>query len=66
MYLAPFVNTALAARLPFRRSIEALRSEGVGVLIGVGGFTPHPPGSGVAAMETYPWAAALDWVEANI
>ena len=36
----PFVNTALASRAPFRRSVESLRAEGVKVLLGPGGFQP--------------------------
>ncbi len=45
----PFVNNALAARAPFRRSVEQLRAEGVRVE-----FEPHPPGAGV-----FPWHLAL-------
>jgi phosphopantothenoylcysteine synthetase/decarboxylase len=29
----PFVNAALASRLPFRRSVETLRAEGVSILL---------------------------------
>lgn len=37
----PFVNMALAARRPFRRSLEALRAEGVQVPAGgSGAFSP--------------------------
>jgi hypothetical protein len=39
----PFVNTALAARAPFRRSVDELRSEGVVILRGPGGIQPHEP-----------------------
>ena len=56
----PFVNTALANRPPFRRSVEALRAEGVRVLIGSGGVQPHPPHTGGGLIETYPWHLALD------
>jgi len=34
----PFVNTALASQLRFRRGIESLRAEGVTILLGPGGF----------------------------
>jgi Flavoprotein len=33
----PFVNSALANRAPFRRSVESLRSEGVRILIAIRG-----------------------------
>ena len=55
----PFVNSASAARLPFQRSVESLRDEGVAVLIGPGKFEPHPPGSGEKARAIFPWASAL-------
>jgi hypothetical protein len=59
----PFVNSALASRAPFRHSIESLRSEGVQILLGPGGFEPHPPRTGGSLIGTYPWSAALDEVD---
>jgi hypothetical protein len=56
----PFVNSALASRTPFRRSVESLRSEGVTILLGPGQFEPHPPRTGGNRIETYPWHLALD------
>jgi phosphopantothenoylcysteine synthetase/decarboxylase len=56
----PFVNSALANRAPFRRNIESLRSEGVRILLGPGGFEPHPPRTGGSLIDTYPWHLALD------
>ena len=56
----PFVNTALAGRQPFRRSVEALRAEGVRILLGPGGIEPHPPHTGGALIDSYPWHLALD------
>lgn len=56
----PFVNSALASRAPFRRSVESLRAEGVRVLLGPGGFEPHPPRTGGCRTGTYPWHIALD------
>jgi Flavoprotein len=44
----PFVNTALAARAPFRCSVESLRAEGIPILLGPGGFQPHPPAPAAA------------------
>ncbi|MFI9593709.1 flavoprotein [Nonomuraea sp. NPDC052265] len=54
----PFVNSALAARAPFLRSVEELRSEGVRVLIGPGQFEPHAP-SAADGNDTYVWESAL-------
>ncbi|WP_049558918.1 flavoprotein [Nonomuraea sp. SBT364] len=55
----PFVNTALASRAPFRRSVEDLRAEGIRVLLGPGQFEPHPPSTGPERIDTYPWTLAL-------
>ena len=59
----PFVNTALASRAPFRRSVESLRAEGVKILPGPGGFQPHPPRTGGTPIDTYPWHLGLDEAE---
>lgn len=56
----PFVNAALASRPPFRRSVEALRAEGVRILLGPGGIEPHPPHTGGSLIDSYPWHLALD------
>ncbi|MBF8186032.1 flavoprotein [Nonomuraea sp. K274] len=53
----PFVNTALAARVPFQRGVDQLRAEGVRVLLGPGEYEPHPPSAGA---DDYPWALALE------
>jgi hypothetical protein len=57
--ILPFVNTALATRRPFVRAVQALREEGVKVLLGPGQWLPHPPGTGDAHLADYPWHAAL-------
>jgi hypothetical protein len=59
----PFVNAALASRVPFRRSVESLRSEGVRILLGPGGIEPHPPRTGGGAASSFPWTLALDEAE---
>jgi len=59
----PFVNTALASRAPFRRSVDSLRAEGVHILLGPGGFQPHPPRTGGSLIDTYPWHLGLDEAE---
>lgn len=59
----PFVNSALACRPPFVRSVEALRSEGVRILLGPGGVEPHPPRTGGELVDSYPWHLALDEAE---
>ena len=60
----PFVNSALAGRAPFRNSVDALRSEGVRVLLGPGEFEPHPPGSGSERIAGFPWHLAMAAVSA--
>ncbi|MET7327441.1 flavoprotein [Nonomuraea sp. NPDC005650] len=57
--ILPFVNSALASRTPFRRSIEDLRTDGVRVLFGPDQFEPHPPSSGGDRIDAYPWKRAL-------
>jgi phosphopantothenoylcysteine synthetase/decarboxylase len=59
----PFVNTALADRRAFRRSVDELRQEGIRVLLGPGGFEPHAPGTGGDRIDAFPWPAVLDAVE---
>jgi phosphopantothenoylcysteine synthetase/decarboxylase len=59
----PFVNAALASRPPFVRSVEALRAEGVRILLGPGGVEPHPPRTGGGLIDSYPWQVALDEAE---
>jgi hypothetical protein len=60
--VVPSVNTALADRAPFRRSLESLRAEGVRVLFGPeDGWIPHPPRTGRTV--EFPWLAALELVE---
>ncbi|QSB06518.1 flavoprotein [Natronoglycomyces albus] len=56
----PFVNQALANRQPFADAVENLTSEGVHVLLGEDGFTPHLPGHGESNRSSYPWTQALD------
>jgi len=55
----PFVNSALAGRAPFKDSVNALRSEGVQILLGPGEFEPHPPGAGGERISDFPWHLAL-------
>jgi Flavoprotein len=59
----PFVNTALASRAPFRRSVESLRTEGLTILLGPGGIQPHPPRTGSDLTATFPWHLGLDEAE---
>ena len=55
----PFVNSALAGRAPFRNNVQALRDEGVRILLGPGAFEPHPPGSGSGRIAAFPWHLAM-------
>ena len=60
--VVPAVNSALAARRPFRRSVDDLRSEGVRVLFGPeDGWEPLPPGRNDP--RDFPWIRALDLIE---
>lgn len=53
----PCVNAAFVQHPQFERSVETLRSAGVTVLYGEGGFVPNEPGKG--RPESYPWHLAL-------
>jgi phosphopantothenoylcysteine synthetase/decarboxylase len=55
----PFVNSALAGRPPFKESVDALRAEGVRILLGPGEFEPHPPGTGGDRISDFPWQLAM-------
>ena len=59
----PFASTVLAGRVPFRRSVESLRTEGVQILLGPGGSQPHPPRTGEGLIDSYPWYLGLDEAE---
>jgi|ERR1043165_899179 phosphopantothenoylcysteine synthetase/decarboxylase len=56
----PCVNNAYVQHPQFHWSVDALRSMGVTVLYGEGGFEPNPPGE----RRPYPWDRALDAVGA--
>ncbi len=60
----PFVNSALADRAQFQRSVESLRAEGVRILLGPGGVEPHAPRTGDDLIGSYPWHLGLDEAEA--
>jgi hypothetical protein len=53
----PCVNAAYVAHPQFEQSVATLRSAGVRVLYGPGGFVPNQPGQGNPA--AYPWHLAL-------
>lgn len=59
----PFVNSALAGRRAFLRSVDELRNEGVRILLGSGEFEPHAPGSGNGCIGRFPWPLALNEAE---
>ncbi|MFD7164124.1 flavoprotein [Streptomyces violascens] len=58
----PCVNAAYVQHPQFEQSVATLRSAGVTVLYGEGGFVPNEPGERPA--DGYPWQIALDAVEA--
>jgi phosphopantothenoylcysteine synthetase/decarboxylase len=61
----PFVNSALAGRAPFMDSVNALRSEGIRLLLGPGEFEPHPPGTGAEKVSDFPWQLAIAEIDAD-
>ncbi|MEU6048932.1 flavoprotein [Streptomyces xanthochromogenes] len=54
----PCVNAAYVQHPQFEQSVATLRSAGVTVLYGEGGFVPNQPGE--RRPEGYPWRIALD------
>jgi phosphopantothenoylcysteine synthetase/decarboxylase len=62
----PFVNAALASRVPFQQSVKSLRAEGVSILLGPGAIEPHQPHTGGSLIATYPWHLALDEVDGMV
>jgi phosphopantothenoylcysteine synthetase/decarboxylase len=64
--VVPFVNTALADRAPFKRSIASLRDEGVRVLLDEEGSRPHPPHGGAEYLDKFPWRTALASVTVDL
>ncbi|MFE5038890.1 flavoprotein [Streptomyces sp. NPDC056683] len=54
----PCVNAAYVQHRQFERSVAELRSMGVRVLYGEGGFVPNQPGQGKP--KEYPWQLVLD------
>jgi phosphopantothenoylcysteine synthetase/decarboxylase len=61
----PFVNSALAGRAPFKDSVNALRNEGIRVLLGPGEFEPHPPGTGGERVSDFPWQLTIAEIAAD-
>jgi len=61
--VVPFVNSALANRVPFRRSVDLLRGEGIVVILGTEwNWQPHLPGTGSQTRAVFPWDAAFAFV----
>ncbi|MFG2091170.1 flavoprotein [Spirillospora sp. NPDC048824] len=59
----PFINTALADRSAFQRSINILRTERVRILLGPNGIQPHPAGMGSIYKDAFPWHLAIEEVD---
>lgn len=53
----PYLNQAQAGHPVLSQSVDFLRVNGVTVLLGEGGFTPHIPKHG--NVDAYPWDAAV-------
>lgn len=56
----PFINSAYAARRPFKQNVELLEKERVLVLIGEKFFDPHIPGLGGGVICDFPWRKAIE------
>lgn len=59
----PYLNVRQAMHPAFDVSLAVLRSAGVKMLYGPGGFTPHEPGEG--RRDDYPWPAVIDAVSVS-
>ena len=55
--IMPFVNSALAARVPFRSAVADLEAEGATLVKTIG---YHEPGQGGHRQESFPWHEALN------
>ncbi|MGW7519718.1 flavoprotein [Streptomyces sp. NPDC054796] len=53
----PYLNRAQAAHPALDQSVDFLRTAGVTVLLGDGGFVPHEPKQG--DVKKYPWDTAM-------
>ena len=61
--MVPWVNSPLAAREPFRRSLAQLRHEGVDILLREDDPVPRPFGVDGSDIDIFPWQLALDVAE---
>ena len=65
LVVLPFLNVDLAAHPAFEQSVQRLRSWGVTVLYGPGGFQPHPAGAGGQRAREFPWSLAVATVQVH-
>ena len=56
----PYLNAWQAGHSAFTASVERLRSMGVTIRLGNGGFVPHVPKSGLNRPADYPWHLAFE------
>jgi phosphopantothenoylcysteine synthetase/decarboxylase len=56
----PYTNAAMAAHPAFEENIARLRSWGVTLLYGDDVIKLHPPGTGEAHLESFPWHLAVE------
>lgn len=62
----PYTNAAMAAHPAFAENISRLRGWGVSVLYGEDVLPLHPPGTGEATIEEFPWALALRQLPSSV
>lgn len=60
----PYCNVRQTMHPAWGMFVAVLRSAGVTVLLGDGGFTPHEPGQGLR--DAYPWDAGIDAISAKV
>ncbi len=58
--VVPFVNAALANRLPFRRAVTHLRDEGIHLLLGPKTTGNHTHPAAATTDSAFPWTTAFD------
>lgn len=63
--MVPWVNAPLAARAPFRRSLDQLRDEGVRIVLREDDAAPRPFGVDSSDGGAFPWKRALDIASAG-
>ncbi len=62
--IVPFVNAALAARVPYQNALRTLQAEGICLLGPQDQWEPHEPGTGAQRQRQFPWQQAFERAQA--